>query len=166
MIDRSKLPLNEIAVKILKQMEDASFSPGTIGLYRGFFNRLNKLAHTMGKSVYDDELAQSFISDTAYKKDGGYCHSRYLYHVRCIRFIESFINNGIVDFSITQPLPPKELKSKEFRSCHSHFKTILEQEGLKPNTMNGYLRFVYYFLSYLEDKGYTSLIQPESVNFV
>lgn len=89
MIDRSKLPLNEIAVKILKQMEDASFSPGTIGLYRGFFNRLNKLAHTMGKSVYDDELAQSFISDTAYKKDGGYCHSRYLYHVRCIRFIES-----------------------------------------------------------------------------
>lgn len=56
------------------------------------------------------------LSDTAYKKDGGYCHSRYLYHVRCIRFIESFINNGIVDFSITQPLPPKELKSKEFRS--------------------------------------------------
>lgn len=162
MIDRSKLPLDEIVAKILKQMKDTGFSPGTIGSYRGIFNRLNKLAHTMGKSVYDDELAQSFISDTAYKKDGGYCHSRYLYHVRCIRLIESFINNGIVDFSITQPLPPKELKSKEFRSCHAHFKTILEQEGLKPNTMDGYLRFVYYFLSYLEDKGYTSFIQVKT----
>lgn len=162
MIDRSKLPLNEIVAKILKQMEDTGFSPGTVGLYRRVFNRLNKLAHTMGKFVYDDELAQSFISDTAYQNGGGYCHSRYLYHVRCVRFVESFINNGVVDFSITQPLPPKELKSKEFRSCHAHLKAIMGQEGLKPNTVDGYLRFVYYFLSYLEDKGYTSLVQVKN----
>lgn len=162
MIDRSKLPLNEIVAKILKQMKDTGFSPGTVGLYRGVFNRLNKLAHTTGKFVYDVELAQSFISDTAYQNGGGYCHSRYLYHVRCVRFVESFINNGIVDFSITQPLPPKELRSKEFRSCHAHLKAIMEQEGLKPNTVDGYLRFVYYFLSYLEDKGYTSLVQVKN----
>lgn len=35
-------------------------------------------------------------------------------------------------------------------------------DGLKQNTVDGYLRFVYYFLSYLEDKGYASLAQVRS----
>lgn len=162
MIDRSKLPLDKIVASIYEQLEDAGFSPGTIGLYKQFFNRLNKMACTMGKEVYDLELAQQFIEDTAYRRGGGYCHSRYLYHVRCVRFIESYINDGIVDFRITQPLPPKELKSRKFRFCHAQFKSVLEQDGLKPNTIDGYLRFVYYFLSYLEDKNYTSFSQVKT----
>lgn len=162
MIDRSKLPLDELVAKIYEQLVDAGYSTGTIGLYKCFFNRLNRMAATMEKEVYDQELAHQFIRDTAYQRGGGYCHSRYLRHVRCIRFIESYISDGIVDFSITQPLPPKELNAEEFRLCHIQFKSALEQNGLKPNTIDGYLRFVYYFLSYLEDKGYTSLSQVKN----
>lgn len=87
------------------------------------------------------------------------CYSRYLYPVRCIRFVESYINNGTVDWSITHPLPAKELKNPVFRPCLAQFKEDMERDKLKPNTVDGYLRFVYYFLSCLEDKGYTSLPQ-------
>ena len=159
MTDRSKLPLDELVKKIFEQLADAGFSPGTMGLYKRFFKRLEKMADALGKEAYDQELAHKFIGDNAYRRGGGYCHSRYLHHVRCIRFIESYINDGAVDWSITHPLPAKELKNSALRLCLTQFKEAMEQDQLKPNTMDGYLRFVYYFLSYLEDKGYTSLSQ-------
>lgn len=166
MLDRLKLPLDELVGKIVEQLNEAGFSSGTIGLYERFFGRLKKMANKLGKEVYDQELALQFIEDNAYRRGGGYCHSRYLYHVRCVRFIESYISDGTVDWSITNPLPPKELKSSQFRLCHAQFKDAMEQDGLKPNTIDGYLRFVYYFLSYLEDKGYTSLAQVQTGDIV
>lgn len=159
MTDRAKLPLDELAAKIYGQLADAGFSPRTIGLYERFFGRLIKMADALGKEVYDQDLAHRFISDNAYRKGGGYCHSRYLYHVRCIRFIESYIRDGVIDWSMTHPLPARELKTPVFRQCHVQFKDAMLYDGLKQNTVDGYLRFVYYFLSYLEDKGYTSLAQ-------
>lgn len=159
MIDRSKLPLDELVGKIFEQLMDAGFSPGTMMHYERFFKRLKKMAGTLGKDMYDQELAHKFIEDNAYRRGGGYCHSRYLYHVRCIRFIESYISDGIVDWSITRPRPTKELKNPVFRLCLAQFKGDMERDKLKPNTVDGYLRFVYYFLSYFEDKGYTSLSQ-------
>lgn len=166
MFDRAKLPLDDLVGKIYEQMTDAGFSLGTIRLYKRFFERLKKMANKLGKEVFDQELAFQFIDDNAYQRGGGYCHSRYLYHVRCVRFIESYITDGVVDFRITNPLPPKKLKSSQFRLNHSQFKAAMEQDGLKPNTIDGYLRFVYYFLSYLEDKGYTSLHQVKTGDII
>lgn len=166
MFDRAKLPLDDLVGKIYEQLTDAGFSPGTIGQYKRFFERLKKMANKLGKEVYDQELALQFIEDNAYQRGGGYCHSRYLYHVRCVRFIESYITDGTVDFSITNPLPPKKLKSSQFRLSHSQFRAAMEQDELKPNTIDGYLRFVYYFLSYLEDKGYTSLHQVKTGDII
>lgn len=159
MTDRAKMPLDKLVAEIIGQLTEAGFSSGTIGQYVKFFERLKKMSCSLGKEVFDQELAHSFIEDSAHRRTGEYCHSRYLYHVRCVRFIESYIQEGLVDWSITHPLPPKELKSQEFRQCHTRLRDSLEQDGLKPNTMEGYLRFVYYFLSYLEDRGYTALSQ-------
>lgn len=159
MTDREKMPLDKLVAEIIRQLTEAGFSPGTIGQYEKFFERLKRMACSLGKEVFDQELARSFTEDSAYRKGGGYCHSRYLYHVRCVRFMESYIRDGLIDLDITHPLPPKELKTPEFRQCHARFRENLEQDGLKQNTMEGYLRFVYYFLSYLEDKGYTALSQ-------
>lgn len=161
MTDRAKMPLDKLVAEIIGQLKKAGFSSGTIGQYVKFFKRLNKMSCSLGKEVFDQELARSFIEDSAHRRTGEYCHSRYLYHVRCVRFIESYIQDGLVDWGITHPLSSKELKSREFRQCHARFRDSLEQDGLKPNTMEGYLRFVYYFLSYLEDKGYTALSQVQ-----
>ncbi len=164
MNDRENMPLEELVGKILEQLAADGFSDGTIGQYERFFGRLKKMASSLGKELYDRELADKFIQDDAYRHGRGEsrCHSRYLYHVRCVRFIESYINEGTVDWSITHPLPANELKSGEFRLCLEKYRAFLIEEGLKSNTIDGYFRFVFYFLSYLEDKGLVSLSQVKS----
>jgi len=164
MNDRENMPLEELVGKIFEQLAAEGFSEGTIGQYERIFGRLKKMASSLGKELYDRELADKFIQDDSYHRGNGegHCHSRYLYHVRCIHFIESYINEGIVDWSITHPLPAKKLKSEKLRLCYEKFKTSLAEDGLKPNTIDGYVRFVFYFLSYLEDKGLVSLSQVKS----
>lgn len=164
MNDRENMPLEELVGKVFDQLAADGFSEGTIGLYECYFGRLKKMASSLGKELYDRELADKFIQDDAYRngRGEGHCHSRYLYHVRCVRFIESYINKGTVDWGIMHPLPANELKSEEFRLCLERFKAFLIEEGLKPNTIDGYFRFVFYFLSYLEDKGLASLSQVKS----
>lgn len=159
MEDKESMPLTEMVAQIYGQLEAGGFSVGTIGQYERFFGRLIKMASALGKEVYDKELGEKFIQDDAYRKGGGRCHSRYLYHVRCVRFIESYIEEGQVDWSITHPLPVRKLKKEEFQICLEKFQSSMEKDGLKPNTIDGYLRFVFYFLSYLEDKCYVSLSQ-------
>ena len=146
--------LEELIEKVIQQLEDAGFDTGTIRNYKLFYKRLIKLAASLNKTHFDDELADLFIKDNAYAKDGGYNHTRFLYHSRCIRFIESLLSSGEVDWSIYHSLPARELSSDDFVSHLHIYDDSLKNDGLKTNTINGYHRFVLYFLSYLEDKGY------------
>ena len=146
--------LEELIEKVIQQLEDAGFDTGTIRNYKLFYKRLTKLAASLNKTHFDDELADLFIKDNAYVKDGGYNHTRFLYHSRCIRFIESLLSSGEVDWSIYHSLPARELSSDDFVSHLHIYDDSLKNDGLKTNTINGYHRFVLYFLSYLEDKGY------------
>ncbi|MDY3918393.1 MAG: tyrosine-type recombinase/integrase [Candidatus Limivivens sp.] len=146
--------LEELIEKVIQQLEDAGFDTGTIRNYKLFYKRLTKLAASLNKTHFDDELADLFIKDNAYVKDGGYNHTRFLYHSRCIRFIESLLSSGEVDWSIYHSLPARELSSDDFVSHLHTYDDSLKNDGLKTNTINGYHRFVLYFLSYLEDKGY------------
>ena len=146
--------LEELIEKVIQQLEDAGFDTGTIRNYKLFYKRLIKLAASLNNTHFDDELADLFIKDNAYVKDGGYNHTRFLYHSRCIRFIESLLSSGEVDWSIYHSLPARELSSDDFVSHLHIYDDSLKNDGLKTNTINGYHRFVLYFLSYLEDKGY------------
>ena len=146
--------LEELIEKVIQQLEDAGFDTGTIRNYKLFYKRLIKLAASLNKTHFDDELADLFIKDNAYVKDGGYNHTRFLYHSRCIRFIESLLSSGEVDWSIYHSLPARELSSDDFVSHLHIYDDSLKNDGLKTNTINGYHRFVLYFLSYPEDKGY------------
>jgi site-specific recombinase XerD len=154
-----KIPLKELTSYITNELAKAGFKPGTVGNYVKVYERLHKLAGTLRKEFYDQDLGEKFIEDSAYHNGDGYCHSRYLYHVRCTHFIESYLNDGKIDWEISHPLPPKTLKSPVLSQTFNEFKAAMVEEGLKPNTRDGYQRFVYYFLSYLEDIGYASLSQ-------
>lgn len=92
--------LEELIEKVIQQLEDAGFDTGTIRNYKLFYKRLTKLAASLNKTHFDNELADLFIKDNAYVKGGRYNHTRFLYHSRCIRFIESLLSFGKVDWSI------------------------------------------------------------------
>ncbi len=86
-----------------------------------------------------------------------YYHERTLAYIRCVRYMESYLKDGKVDW--TPALHPAEfpLHSERLKDCFISYQKELKNRQLKPNTMVGYRRFTYYFIEYLESKGYVSL---------
>jgi integrase len=156
---RHELLLNELIAVIIKNMEDEHYNSGTIKIFGNVFKRLEKLAKTRNEAHYSPELGQIFIEDKDYVKSEQYCHSRYCLHYRCVQFIESYIENGQIDWSAQRRLPQYPLKCSEFINAKKLFEELMLSNGLKANTKDGYRRLVHYFLLYLEGKGYSSFSQ-------
>lgn len=143
---------------ILKEMEKVHYSSKTIKVFRRIYKRLEKLAKSMNKIEFDEELAQKFISDSTYKNKAGiYCHSRFCLHNRCIQFLKSFMDMGAVDWSVHRKSKRSELNVNVFTEAQKIFIRVMEEMQLKHNTIEGYNRIVFYFLNYCQDKGYYSL---------
>lgn len=162
MTNRAQIPLKDLISQILSQQKEAGYSSGTSENYKRIFRRLEKLANEMDVRFYSRELADRFVSDTAYYRSEGYCHSRYLLHCRCIQFIDSYIRDGVVDWSVPQRAIAKKLASPNLQLCLTRFRESLIEDGIKKNTIDGYFRLVFYFLRYLEDKGYMGLDQVKA----
>jgi site-specific recombinase XerD len=80
-----------------------------------------------------------------------------------VQFIETFLYNGKIDWTPQLKKAKKRpLKSIYFQESIELFEAKMRKQGLKPNTMDGYRRLVHYFLSYLEDRFYSSLDQIRS----
>ena len=166
---RQELPLEKLVTQIIQNMKDAQYNAGTINIYERIFLRLQRLAQKREEVDYSPELGQAFIKDSSYSDGEGYCHSRYCLHYRCIQFIESYVKNGLVDWTLQRRLPQYPLKSDEFIVAKDLFEELMSTNGLKTNTKDGYRRLVHYFLLYLEDRGYTALSQiknGDTVTFI
>ena len=156
---RQNMQLEEIITVILQSMKDAGYASGTIRIFRDKFMRLLDLAAKRKETHYSPELGQAFIEDRSYAKNKDYNHERYLYHCRCVNFIESYIREGKVDWSVRKLRPQYLLSSEEFANAKNSFESLMTANKLKTNTKYGYRRLVQYFLKYLEDKGYCVLSQ-------
>lgn len=160
------MKIRDLADIVLKEMGNALFSSGTISNYAKIFNRLEKLAERRGEVYYTSDLGRSFIEDSSYFNSEEYCHTRYCLHYRCIQFIESYLADGKVDWAPHRVLPEYSLASKELSDAQTCFWNLMVSAGLKANTMDGYRRFVHYFLMYIEDKGYRSLAELKNGDIV
>ena len=155
-----KILLADLVDKVLNQMQTSGFAESTRKLYEHVYKRLIRLSEEKGEIYYSIELGQAFINDTAHiipENTERYKHERTMQYIRCIRYIESFINDGVIDWTPAFPYHSFPIKSEEFQSKFNHFEQTMKGLGLKPNTVDGYRRFSYYFIEYLESKGYTSL---------
>lgn len=154
------LSLEELSDEILEQMDSSGFSKTTRGIYKTLFHKLGRLAAERGDDYYSKELGQVFIKDESHiipENTERYYRERTGLYRRCIQFIESFLETGIADFSPASRKPSFEILSEALRECFSCFLSEMERRGLKTNTVDGYRRFTYYFIQYLESKGYSTL---------
>lgn len=161
--------LTNMVDEVLCQMKQAGFSDGTCGLYRVAFNRLLRLATQRGEIYYTEELGIEFMNDDSHmtsKNTERYWHERTLMYKRCIRLIDMYRKTGRVDFSPNQTSREFPLRSKVFEDMFKKYLLILEERGLKDNTVDGYRRFVYYFFEYLESKNYKELSDIQSGDVV
>lgn len=155
-----KIRLVELTDIILKEMETAGFKQKTRKFYAVLFNRLQKLAARKKEDYYIGELGREFITDDSHitpENTERYCHERTLAYTRVIKFIESYIRDGFVDWSPALPCAEFPLKSAEMKQLFDRYLQELNDQGLKHNTIDGYRRFTYYFLEYLDSKGYRTI---------
>jgi len=163
---RETMKLTDLIDTIIQVMTDTGFAEGTILIYRRIFSRLQRLADCRKEVIYSTNLGLKFIADTNHPGTDEYCHSRYCYHCRIIQFIESYIKIGEVDWSANVGAPAESFKSSEFNTIFSRFDEVMLSKGLKPNTRDGYHRFVGYFLRYLSDRGYQSIREIQNGDVV
>ena len=158
--------LNLLITDVIAEMSSAGFAKGTQRIYNDVFKRLQLLAKSRAQTVYTSELGEVFINDNAYSKGGQYCHSRFCLHSRCIQFLESLLNTGSIDWSINKHYPAYKFKSEAIAKAYDHAFCIMTEKNLKPNTIDGYLRFIRYFLQYLEARGYQSMNEIQRGNII
>ena len=159
-MDRYAQKLQEITNAILDQMDSSGYQESTQHFYIILFHRLIRLAENRGDIYYSEDLGQAFINDQSHvipENTERYYHERTVAYIRCIKFIESYLKTGEVDWSASLPCRTFPISSEDLQDCVNAYNTELENRGLKPNTIDGYRRFTYYFIEYLEGKGYTSL---------
>lgn len=168
-MDRSTLKLNELTDAILSQMDASGFMESTKGFYVTLFHKLCRMAKERGDECYTAELGQAFISDQSHvipENTQRYHHERTVAYKRCIKFIESYLATGVVDWTPALRCAFFPIKSDALQSSFSRFLSELTDRGLKQNTIDGYRRFTYYFVEYLEGKGYQSLADIKNGDIV
>ena len=164
-MDRNMLSIRGISDAVLQQMKASGYKDSTIRIYDVLFNKLCRMARERGETYYTTELGQAFINDDSHiipENTERYHHERTCAFNRCIRLIESYLNTGYADFTPVLHSASFPIVSKHFQEAFSSFIEELHNRGLKPNTIDGYRRFTYYFIEYLESKGYESFSQLRS----
>ena len=159
-MDRHLLTVPELTDSIMSQMETSGFMESTRGAYRVLYNKLCRMAKERGDTHYTTELGEAFINDDSHlitENTVRYHHDRTCSYIRCIKFIESYIQNGEVDWTPALTTASFPIDSEELRESFSEYIEELKCRKLKPNTIDGYRRLTYYFIEYLENKGYHSV---------
>ena len=159
-MDRNALSIIEVTDAILEQMETSGFKESTRGFYVTLFRRLCRMAEERGEKHYTTDLGIAFINDDSHiipENTERYHHERTVAYNRCIKFVESFLATGQVDWTPALHAASFPINSDFLRESFSAFLLELKNKGLKPNTVDGYRRFAYYFVEFLESKGYVRL---------
>lgn len=159
-MNRSDLTVTELTDAVLKQMEASGFTEATRRFYTVLFHKLNRMSIERGDAHYTIELGHAFISDDSHiipENTERYYHERTLAYIRCIKFIESYLMTGEADWTPTLHSASFPIKADALRASFEDYVRELGHRELKPNTIDGYRRFTYYFIEYLENKGYKAL---------
>ena len=159
-MDRKKLKITEITDIILRQMEAAGYAESTRNLYKVLFHRLHRISKERGDDYYSTELGNAFVNDDSHiipENTERYHHERTLAYARCIKLVESFISTGQADWTPAAHSSAFPIDSRVWRDRFEAFLLELAARRLTTNTIEGYRRFTYYLIEFLEAKGYTDI---------
>ena len=147
--------LKELISAVLTEMEKAHYCERYIKQVRSTCMLLEDMAHRMGKDTLDDELSQAYIDDSAHFRTGCYSKSRFNRHRLCIHILRTYRDTGTSDWPSLPHTPVLAgLTSPQLIKAHTSFvRHMVEEIGLKKNTIDGYKRFLYHFLLYCERNG-------------
>jgi site-specific recombinase XerD len=163
--------LIELIDSVMHKMTDAGYNESTVTGYRKIFQRMQQFAFQRKEEFYSIGLGKAFLNDRDYdipENSKRYIHERYSWYCRCIKFLESYINTGTVDFTVNYSAKSNHPPVKYPALCVAEqaFHELTRDRGLKSNTRDGYHRLVRYFLKFLEEKSYSSIQHVKSGDVV
>ncbi len=151
-----QIPLQEAIGNVLQSLRDAGYSELTLIDTRRKYNRLIKLAEQKEEIYFSGELATLFLNDSKNQETGDYCHSRFLAHNRCVRYLQSYLETGQ---AVIEPYhtPTEDLISDgllEPLLIYDQGEALL---GLSENTLKKNRRPIQYLLEFMTGLGYRKL---------
>lgn len=152
--------LEDLICEVRNCLVSAGYKDSTLAVMDRVFKRLIKLADKLSVTQYTEKLRSQFLSDYYKTEDTEhetFCKSRYKLHRKVIFWIDSYLNEGKIDFTlIKKQACYLRTQVPEFVDAYLIFEKSLY--GLSDSTKHSYRHIVGYFLDYLDiEKNYTSL---------
>lgn len=162
----NKEELNGLIREVMNQMQKRKYSRKMCLHYQYSFKLLTSISDEIGVVNLSEKLIKAFL-DSPVNCSEKWVGKEQTHRQRCIRLLSSLAQTGVVDWGKKKPEDISEmLKTGTFRMDLEVFCNHLQEDGLRPNTMNGYKRMVTYFLLFCQDNGYRCLsdLKPDDVS--
>lgn len=135
---QEKMKLNYLIQTVLDVMADKKFCSKIIKDYRNSFNHLKRLAEKMGTDQLTEEMISTFQGDAINTKTGKYSWTKERHRIRCVRLLTSLAEKGVIDWSKKKiEDASNKLTEPSFRLILEKFISHLDENGLRPNTIDG-----------------------------
>jgi len=145
------MDINTVCTLLINALKDTGYNDSTIFNYQGAVRRFKAFCKDHDVTEYNHEIGKLYADAVISPKTGKFSKERYHLQGRFIRLIDSYINTGQFDFSVTSRSRVQP-KGEYYRKVYSDYCAYLEDEYGNENTRHFYEYGMYAFLSFLEEK--------------
>ena len=92
------MTIEKIGSLLIKALENANYNESSISGYRGVLRRFNAFCIERGVTEYSSVIGREYANAVISPKTGKYSPQRHFTQMRFIRFLDSYVENGVFIF--------------------------------------------------------------------
>lgn len=146
------MDINTVCTLLIEALKNAGYNESTILNYQGAVRRFKAFCKEHGVTEYSYEIGKLYADAVISPKIGKFSKERYHLQGRFFRLIESYVNTGQFDFSVTTRARVQP-SGEYYGKVYSDYCYYLRERYDNENTRHFYEYGMYSFLSFLE-RGY------------
>ena len=146
------MDINTVCTLLIEALKNAGYNESTIFNYQGAVRRFKAFCKEHGVTEYSYEIGKLYADAVISPKIGKFSKERYHLQGRFFRLIESYVNTGQFDFSVTTRARVQP-SGEYYGKVYSDYCYYLRERYDNENTRHFYEYGMYSFLSFLE-RGY------------
>lgn len=149
----TKLPIEELVVKVLLELERLNYSKSTISSYRTFYNRFISFAKEKNDNYFSEELGRRFLEERYNCTINYYTEAmpKSLKHIiRMIRVLGDFQLHSVVIRRIVKK--PDYVKPPQFEKELRDYENECEENEYSKRGLRSRMQRLYFFIDYLDGR--------------
>ena len=153
----NEMELNGLIEEVLAQMREREYGQKIYSHYQYSFSLLKSVAVDLEKDDLSENLVEAFLNSPVNCGER-WAEKERTHRKRCVKMLMSLAEGGIIEWGRQKPESICNLLHvEEFRMELEKFLGQMKEDGLSPNTTDGYKRIVTYFLLFCQERSYESL---------